>query len=308
MTADDVTGSSRTAAPTAHRPRTVLAAPHAAPRAGIRRHLQIRQRCRLLFLNMQEQEPLRRMGLSPYRDWIAEVTRLHPDQIQLVNVADGEALPATVEAHAIIGGGSGHSSYEELPWIRRVKQYLAQAQRDGVPELHICWSHQAKAETAGAVSKVGHLGRRFGIERLTLTPAGRRDPLFRDLPDSFDVFTSHVDAVYDLPAASPLGPVTELAYGAVYRNEALAIGTARTLQVHPEMTARIAAALARARRPQLIAEGHLGPADADYAAFLATLQRADDAIRARMRILLGNWLRYYVAPAMSTPLAAAYRG
>jgi GMP synthase (glutamine-hydrolysing) len=293
MTADDTIGRIHTVD---HR---------AARSTGARRPLHVRQRCRILFLNTQEQAPLQDMGLTSYRDWIAEVTRLHPDQIHVVNVADGEPLPATIEAHGIIGGGSGHSSYEELPWIRRVKQYLTEAQRRGVPELHICWSHQAKAETAGAVCKVGHRGRRFGIERLTLTPAGRRDPLFHGLPDAFDVFTSHVDAVYDVPPVSKLGPVTELARGEVYGNESLAIGaTARTLQVHPEMTAGIAAALARVRRAQLVAEGHLGPSEVDYAAFVEGLDWADREIRARMRTLLDNWLRYYVAPAMTPPVAA----
>jgi GMP synthase (glutamine-hydrolysing) len=283
---------------------TAFAIDHRAARlAGSRRPLHVRQRCRLLFLNMQEQDPLRQMELTPYRDWIAEVTRLDPAQIHCVNVADGEALPDTIEAHGIIGGGSGHSSYEELPWIRRVKEFLAAAQRQGVPELHVCWSHQAKAEIVGAVSKTGHLGRRFGIERLTLTPAGRNDPLFRGLPDEFDTFTSHVDAVYDVPSASEFGPVTELAYGGAYRNESLAIGaTARTLQIHPEMTSGIAAALAKVRRKQLIAEGQLGPSEADYAAFLESLDWADRDIRARMRTLLDNWLRYYVGPSMSPPV------
>jgi GMP synthase (glutamine-hydrolysing) len=285
---------------------TAFTIDHRAARLnGTRRPLHVRQRCRLLFLNMQEQASVREMGLTPYRDWIAEVTRLAPDQIHTVNVADGEPLPDTIEANGIIGGGSMHSSYEELPWIRQVKTFLATAQHRGVPELHICFSHQAKSEVAGGVSKTGHLGRRFGIETLTLTPAGREDPLFRGLPATFDVFTSHVDAVYDVPPTTEFGAVTELAFGK-YRNESLAIGTtARTLQVHPEMTAGIAAALAQTRRKQLIAEGHLGPSDADYAAFLETLDWADLDIRARMRTLLDNWLRYYVAPAMNPPAAAA---
>lgn len=281
--------------------------PLAIRHGSARRHVVVRQRCRLLFLSAQEEAPLRAMGLPPYRDWIAEVTRLRPDQIQVVNLADGDRLPSTIEAHAIIGGGSGHSSYEELPWIRRMKEYLTQAQRLGVPELHICWSHQAKAETVGAVCKVGHHGRRFGLERVTLTAAGRRDPLFRGLPDTFEAFTSHVDTVYDPPATSASGPVTELAFGPVYRHAALAIGpAARTLQFHPELTAQIAAALARTRRPQLIAEGRLGPADADYESFLSTLRAADQDVRARMRLLLDNWLRHYVGPSMTAPLPAAH--
>jgi GMP synthase (glutamine-hydrolysing) len=275
-------------------------APLPARRGNARRPVQVRQRCRLLFINTQEREPIQRLGLTAYRDWIADVTQLRPDQIQVVNVADGEPLPDTIEAHGIVGGGSGHSSFEELPWIRRVKEFLAAAQRAGVPELHLCWSHQAKAETAGAVCKTAHAGRRFGTERLVLTPAGRADPLFRGLPDEFNVYTSHVDAVYDVPARSPFGPVTELAFGQVYRNEALAIGdTARTLQVHPELTAAVVAALARVRRPQLVAEGFLGPADEDFDAFLDGVASVDRQIRARMRMLAENWLRYYVAPRLS---------
>jgi GMP synthase (glutamine-hydrolysing) len=270
-----------------------------APRA--RNPVVASERCRILFINPQEQEPLRRLGLPSYRQWIAEVAGISPDQIQMVNVADGESLPATIEVHGVIGGGSGHSSYEPLPWIQRTKEYLREVQRRGVPELHLCWSHQAKAESIGSRCAVGHAGRRFGVERLTLTPMGRQDLLFRSLPDEFDIFTSHMDVVYDVPAWSEFGGVTELAYSGTYRNEVLAVGaTARTFQAHPELTADITTALARSRRAALVQEGHIGSSDAAFHNYIAELHRADHGIRARMQTVVGNWLRYFVGPRVNS--------
>ncbi|MDG4762725.1 hypothetical protein O7632_01130 [Solwaraspora sp. WMMD406] len=258
---------------------------------------QVRDRVRLLFVNAQETAPLTAMGLTSYPRWIAEATGLAPEQIVTIDVADGAPLPATIEADAVVGGGSGHSSYEPLPWIAKTKEFFRAAGRAGLPELHICWSHQARSESVGGRSAGGPRGRRFGVDTVRLTPAGRRDPLFAGLPDEFDLFTSHVDVVERLPARADEGAVTELAYSRIYRNEALAIGpTVRTIQAHPEITATIVAALARSRRGALVREGWLGPDDADLDAFTATLYAREARIVATSRQLLGNWLRHYVRP------------
>ncbi|WP_158566895.1 type 1 glutamine amidotransferase [Actinomadura craniellae] len=254
----------------------------------------VRERVRILFVNTQEVAPIAGLGLAPYRQWIAEVTGTPADRVEVVNVADGDPLPATVEAHGVIGGGSGHSAFEDLPWIGRTKDFFRAVQRAGVPELHICWSHQAKAEAHGGRAAPGEAGRRFGIERLRLTAAGRHDPLFRDLPDEFEVFTSHVDVVTALPRDP--APV-ELARSDTYPYEALAYGpTARTIQAHPELTSPITAALADSRRDRLVREGLVGPADADYAEFLDELHRQDKQIRETGRQLFDNWLLHFVGP------------
>lgn len=259
--------------------------------------VQVRNRTRLLFVNAQENEPLARLGLPSYRQWIADATGLTPDQISMINVAEGEPLPATIEADGLIGGGSGHSSYERLPWIDRTKEFFRAAQRAGVPELHICWSHQAKAESVGGRSRAGTAGRRFGVETVRLTPAGRLDPLFAGVPDEFEIFTSHVDVVDGFSASPGTGAIVELAYSPVYRNEALAIGpTCRTIQAHPELTARIVTALAHGRRDALVREGLLGPTDADLDEYLADLSRRDRRIQATGRQIIDNWLRHYVHP------------
>ncbi|MFV2019629.1 type 1 glutamine amidotransferase [Micromonospora sp. LOL_023] len=264
----------------------------------VRTPRRIRQRVRLLFVNTQERAALTALGLTSYTQWIAEATGLDTDQIVTVDVADGQPLPGTIDADAIIGGGSGHSAYESLPWIARVKEFYRAAARAGVPELHICWSHQARAESVGGRAAIGGHGRRFGVDTVRLTPAGRLDPIFAGLPDEFDLFTSHVDVVDQLPAQSAEGgAVVELAYSRVYRNEALAIGpTVRTIQAHPEITATIVAALARSRRGALVREGRIGPADADLDGLIADLYAREAQIVATSRRLVRNWLRHHVRP------------
>ena len=83
----------------------------------------------------------------------------------------------------------------------------------------------------------GVLSRRYaepvGLVRVALTPPGRRDPLLRDLPDTFDAFTGHKEAISKLPGhavllASSAGcPVQAFRFGAnVYAT-----------QFHPELDA-----------------------------------------------------------------------
>lgn|GEM_PF-481242 len=260
---------------------------------------RVRDRIRLLFVNTQERALLTAIGLTSYPQWIAAATGLDPAQIITIDVADGQPLPDTIEADAVIGGGSGHSAYEKLPWITRTKEFFRAAAAAGVPELHICWSHQARAESVGGRAAIGGHGRRFGIDTVRLTPAGRRDPLFTGLPDEFDLFTSHADVVEQVPARAAEGAVVELAYSRVYRNEALAIGpTVRTIQAHPEITASIISALARSRRGALVREGWIGPDDADLDAFTATLYAREAQIVATSRRLMANWLRYHVRPGV----------
>ncbi|CAN5694883.1 glutamine amidotransferase [soil metagenome] len=71
----------------------------------------------------------------------------------------------------------------------------------------------------------------IGRVPVTLTPEGRTDPLFADLPDSFEAFVGHKEAVRDLPrdavhlASSPACPVQAFRLGAnVYAT-----------QFHPEL-------------------------------------------------------------------------
>jgi GMP synthase (glutamine-hydrolysing) len=100
------------------------------------------------------------------------------------------------------------------------------------PFLGACYGVGALGSHQGGV-----IGRRYGeavgLVRVTLTAEGRQDPLLRRLPDAFDAFTGHKEAVSDLPghvvvlASSPTCPVQVFRVGSnVYAT-----------QFHPELDA-----------------------------------------------------------------------
>ena len=101
----------------------------------------------------------------------------------------------------------------------------------------------------------GVLSRRYaepvGLVRVALTPPGRRDPLLRDLPDTFDAFTGHKEAISKLPghavllASSAACPVQAFRFGAnVYAT-----------QFHPELDAEGLYTSIRVHRPSASSSG-----------------------------------------------------
>ena len=139
----------------------------------------------------------------------------------------------------LLGGGPFNYTDPDdtkSPVQRRIEADL-EALLDGVagtdfPFLGACYGIGALGRHQGA-----EIGRRYpepvGPIRVTLTPAGRQDPLMRGLPATFDAFSGHKEAVTRLPghavrlARSPACPVQAFRVGAnVYAT-----------QFHPELDA-----------------------------------------------------------------------
>jgi GMP synthase (glutamine-hydrolysing) len=100
------------------------------------------------------------------------------------------------------------------------------------PFLGACYGIGALASHQG-----GTLGRTYaepvGTVRITLTAAGRRDPLLADLPAEFDAFTGHKEAIGELPGGAVL-----LASSAGCPVQAFRIGShIYATQFHPELDA-----------------------------------------------------------------------
>ena len=109
----------------------------------------------------------------------------------------------------MLGGGPfNYSDPEELktPVQRRVEADLAglldQVVSTDFPFLGACYGIGALGRHQGAV-----VDRRFaepvGAVEITLTPAGRRDPLLGELPAAFQAFTGHKEAVSQPARATP---------------------------------------------------------------------------------------------------------
>ncbi len=100
------------------------------------------------------------------------------------------------------------------------------------PFLGACYGLGALGRHQGAT-----LGRRYsepvGAVRITLSAAGRADPVLAGLPTAFDAFTGHKEAIGELPGHAVL-----LASSAACPVQAFRVGAnAYATQFHPELDA-----------------------------------------------------------------------
>ncbi|MFY9934375.1 MAG: glutamine amidotransferase [Streptosporangiaceae bacterium] len=169
--------------------------------------------------------------------------------LSLGGLAEGQLRRTRLEQHPLgpvdlrdwsgilLGGGPfNFSDAEDLktPVQRRVERdiqtLLDQVVQAGFPFLGACYGIGALGRHQGAV-----VDRQFaepvGAVRVTLTGAGRQDPLFGALPACFDAFTGHKEAVSRLPSQAVLLASSERCPVQAFR-----IGTnIYATQFHPEL-------------------------------------------------------------------------
>ena len=169
--------------------------------------------------------------------------------LSLSGLGEGGLRRVRLEQHALgsvdlddwsgilLGGGPfNYSDPDELktPVQRRVEADLAglldQVVSADFPFLGACYGIGALGRHQGAV-----IDRRFaepvGTVEITLTPAGRRDPLLSELPATFNAFTGHKEAVSQLPGQAVL-----LASSVACPVQAFRVGAnVYATQFHPEL-------------------------------------------------------------------------
>ena len=148
-------------------------------------------------------------------------------------VLDGE-LPGSVEdCDGWLITGSKHGVYDGLPWIPRLRDFLAQARAAGRPIVGICFGHQILAEALGGAAAKSERGWGVGLRRYRVV---RRPGWMADAPDEIAIHAMHQDQVTAIPgdatvlAANDHAPYAMLAYGDPERPDAI------SLQPHPEFS------------------------------------------------------------------------
>jgi GMP synthase (glutamine-hydrolysing) len=155
--------------------------------------------------------------------------RLERDPLGDVDLADWSGI--------LLGGGPFNSSASESAKSsvqRRVEAELSalldQVVAADFPFLGACYGIGTLGSHQGAVVDA-EFAEPVGAVRVALTPEGRGDPLLADLPDVFEAFVGHKEAVRTLPqhavrlAGSPTCPVQAFRIGShVYAT-----------QFHPEL-------------------------------------------------------------------------
>jgi GMP synthase (glutamine-hydrolysing) len=136
-------------------------------------------------------------------------------------------------ADLILLGGSGHySAAAEGLWLDRALDCMREVHRIAKPTFASCWGFQAMSRAMG-----GHCIRdlpnaEIGTIELSLTEAGRQDPLFGGLPQNFDAQAGHEDHVVHLPEDAVLLASSERVSEQAFRFKNRPI---YCTQFHPEL-------------------------------------------------------------------------
>jgi GMP synthase (glutamine-hydrolysing) len=168
-----------------------------------------------------------------------DVLRERGATIHRVELDEGEPLPDRVEFDAIVamGGPMSVNDEERHPWLRDEKRLIGDAVREGVPYWGACLGVQLLAASLGARVYQGDEPE-VGLLPVTLTEAGRVDPVLEGLPAKFTTLQWHGDT-FDLPERAVL-----LAASAAYPHQAFRYERAYGVQFHLEVSLEMAHAWA----------------------------------------------------------------
>jgi len=143
--------------------------------------------------------------------------------------------PSHFSFDGVVVTGSRSSVYWDRDWIRPLVEYVADADDHGLPILGVCYGHQVLAAALGG--RVEGMGEyEIGYREIDRVAT---DELFEGVPESFVAFTTHSDAVTELPPGAEL--LAENDYGV----HAFRRGHAWGVQFHPEYDCETAADVTR---------------------------------------------------------------
>lgn len=133
----------------------------------------------------------------------------------------GQPLPEAPEADALVvfGGEQAATDDHTHPYLPALARLMAAYTAGDKPVLGICLGSQILARAYGAENQLG-VAPEFGWTTVSLTEAGRADPVLSTLPGQFPIFQWHSDT-FTLPPGA-----VHLAQSPTARHQAFRISRA----------------------------------------------------------------------------------
>ena len=165
-----------------------------------------------------------------------ELLREQKRPVETVRVYEGDRTPDDLSRYSgllVMGGPMSVNDEADYPWLESEDRLLKQALARDFPTLGICLGSQLVAKAAGGTIRRGPR-KEIGWYPVRLTMAARRDPLFREFPETIEVFEWHGEYLDTPPGA------VNLAGSELYQCQAFSIGrNVYGLLFHLEVTGQM---------------------------------------------------------------------
>ena len=186
-----------------------------------------------------------------FEDWVISGMGVGRAECSIIDVCNGDPLPACREVSGIVITGSHEMITEHRDWSEQTAGWLPEAVAGNIPILGICYGHHMLAYAMGGEVGDNPRGREFGVVEVNLTPQSKGDILLGGLPPSLNLYACHSQSVLMLPPKALL-----LASSKMDPYHAFVLGKcAWGFQFHPELNASIAIEYIKTYREELKAEG-----------------------------------------------------
>lgn len=158
-----------------------------------------------------------------------------------------QAWPDPRRLAGVVISGSHDMVTDEAAWIQHTAHWLRDVCHADVPVLGICFGHQLLAQALGGQAGNHPRGLELGTVAIETRTAATRDPVWRDMPGTFDAHTVHYQSVLQLPPGATLLAGNAHDHHHAYRWRHNVWG----VQFHPEFDARIMQGYIDHLRPNL---------------------------------------------------------
>jgi GMP synthase (glutamine-hydrolysing) len=165
-----------------------------------------------------------------------ELLREQSLPVETVKLFEGDRLPDDLSRFSgllVMGGPMSVNDEADYPWLKTEDRLLKEALALDFPTLGICLGSQLIAKAAGGTVRQGPR-KEIGWYPVRLTPAARHDRLFRESPETIEVFQWHGE-YFDTPPGA-----VNLASSDLYSCQAFSIGqNVYGLLFHLEVTGQM---------------------------------------------------------------------
>ena len=195
---------------------------------------------KIIILKTGDTFPAMAKSLGDFEDWIFKGLGVEKDNIRVVDIPKGEALPLVETCKAVVITGSHAAVTEDLSWSVAIEKWIPNLIQSNIPILGICYGHQLLAKAMGGIVDFHVKGIEIGTAAIEIVEDGTQDLLFKGLPKTFKANVCHSQTVTRLPDQA-----VRIAKNSFEPNHAFRIGqSAWGVQFHPEFDDRIMAAYA----------------------------------------------------------------